>query len=274
MPKTITRAAMLAVLAILLTACAKEPPKCSDDSTFALVRKIVLNQIGGGDGLSEQEIRDNMKIDFPRASSFDEKIKKYGCEAKLTVGGMYELPITYESQLDDKNEHIVVVAGIRRGDLLAMQAGMVEGIKKGRAAKGADNAPAAAPPTAAPSAAAPSVALPDLPRYAGKHPTDVFNEQLVVQKFKTLLGKDYDPFFESLSVAGDLELKGDYYFGSGCKPHVCTIEEAAFAIHKVTGEVLAVQLTNGKELFTFGVSSGSSLPGPLRDWYKEKGGPN
>lgn len=270
MPKTIIRAAMLAVLAIMLTACAKEPPKCSDDGTFALVRKIVLDQIGGAEGLSEQEIKDNMKIEFPRASSFDEKIKKYGCEAKLTVGGMYELPITYESQLDDKNEHIVSVEGIRRADLYALQAGMVEGIKKSRATKGTVGAPA----TAAPPAAEPSTALPDLTQYVGKHPTDVFNEKLVTQKFKALLGKDYDHFFDSLSVAGDLELKGDYYFGSGCMPHVCTIEEAAFAIHRVTGEVLAVQLADGKQLFTFGVSSGSGLPGPLRDWYKEKGGPN
>ncbi|MBY0575401.1 MAG: hypothetical protein K2P67_02250 [Gallionellaceae bacterium] len=87
-----------------------------------------------------------MKIDFPRASAFDGKIKKYSCEAKLTVGGMYELPIAYESQLDDKNQHIVSVGGIRRADLFALQAGMIEGIRKSRAEKSNVTKPAEAPP--------------------------------------------------------------------------------------------------------------------------------
>jgi uncharacterized protein YecT (DUF1311 family) len=103
---------------------------------LTLVRKIVIEQVGGGEGLSEKEIKDSLKIEFSRASAFDEKIKKYSCEAKLVAGGMYELPITYESQLDDKGQHIVAVGGIRRGDLLAMQAGILEGIKKSHADKG------------------------------------------------------------------------------------------------------------------------------------------
>ena len=121
------------VIASLLGGCGKEPPKCSDDDTFSLVRKIVLNQIGGSEGLTEEEIKENLKFELPRASAFDEKIKKYSCEAKLIAGDMYQLPITYESQLDDKGQHIVFIGGIGRGDLLGVQAGVIEGIKKGRA---------------------------------------------------------------------------------------------------------------------------------------------
>lgn len=142
---------MATVIAAFLAACAKEPPKCSDDDTFSLIRKIVLDQIGGGEGLSETEIKENMKIEFPRASAFDEKIKKYSCEAKLIVGGTIQLPITYESQLDDKNQHIVSVGGISRGDLFAVQAGMIEGIKKSREKKGEATKPAEVPPTQKPS---------------------------------------------------------------------------------------------------------------------------
>lgn len=142
---------MATVIATFLAACAKEPPKCSDDDTFSLIRKIVLDQIGGGEGLSETEIKENMKIEFPRASAFDEKIKKYSCEAKLIVGGTIQLPITYESQLDDKSQHIVSVGGISRGDLFAVQAGMIEGIKKSRANKGDATKPAEAPPTPKPA---------------------------------------------------------------------------------------------------------------------------
>lgn len=126
---------MATVTAIFLAACAKEPPKCSDEDTFSLIRKIVLEQIGGSEGLTEVEIKENMKIELPRASAFDEKIKKYSCEAKLVVGGIIQLPITYESQLDDKNQHIVSVGGIGRGDLIAVQSGMIEGIKKSRELK-------------------------------------------------------------------------------------------------------------------------------------------
>lgn len=121
------------VVAIFLVACAKEPPKCSDDETFALIRQIIMDQLGGSEGLSEKEIKENLVIELPRASAFDEKIKKYSCEAKLIAGGMYQLPITYESQLDDKNQHVVSVGGIGRGDLLGVQSGMIEGIKKIRA---------------------------------------------------------------------------------------------------------------------------------------------
>lgn len=145
----ISTAIMVTVVVSVLAACGKEPPKCSDDDTFSLVRKIILDQLGGGEGLSEKEIKDNMKIEFPRASAFDEKIKKYNCDAKLTVGGMYELPITYESQLDDKGQHIVSVGGIRRGDLFALQAGMIEGIKKSRAET--LTKPAEAPPAPKPA---------------------------------------------------------------------------------------------------------------------------
>lgn len=263
-----SRAVVVVAIAGFLCACAKEPPKCSDADTFALVKKIILDQLGGGEGLSEQEIADSMKIEFPRASALDEKIKKYSCEAKLTVGGMVELPITYESQLDDKNQHIVAVGGIRRGDLISLQAGMMEGIRKSRA----DHSTATQPPGVAAAVVAKSEVLPDLSKYVGKHPTEVFNEPMVTQKFKSLLGAAYEHFIDSLSVGSDLEVKGDYYFGSGCAPHVCTIEEAAFVIHKTTGDVLATQLVEGKEISSFGVTSASNLPGPLRDWYKEHGG--
>jgi uncharacterized protein YecT (DUF1311 family) len=133
---------MATVITTFLAACSKEPPKCSDEGTFSIIRKIVLEQIGGGEGLSESEIKENMQIELPRASAFDERIKKYSCEAKLIVGGAIQLPITYESQLDDKNQHIVSVGGISRRDLLIVQAGMIEGIKKSREKKDDLNKPA------------------------------------------------------------------------------------------------------------------------------------
>ena len=116
--------------------------------------------------------------------------------------------------------------------------------------------------------------LPDLSKYVGQHPTEVFKELSVQEKFKALLGNDYGRFFEDLSVSSELELKGDFYLGSGCAPHVCGIEQSAFVINKKTGEVFASILSDGKTIKSFGVNSEQNLPAPLYAWYKEHGGQN
>lgn len=147
------------VIVALLIGCSKEPPKCSDDSTIKLVRQIILNNMGGSEGLSEKEIQDNMKIEYPRASAFDEKIKKYSCEAKLIAGGAYELPITYESQIDDKGQHIVAVGGLRTGDLVILKAGIVEAIMKSRTTKSEATPQPQQPQPTQPSQPQPSAAV-------------------------------------------------------------------------------------------------------------------
>jgi len=137
----------IVLVATLLSACSKEPPKCSDDATLSLVRKIILDKTVASERLTEKEIQENIKIEFPRASAFDEKIKKYSCEARLISGGIYQLPITYESQLDDKNQHIVAVGGISPIDLFYVQDGIIESVKKSRVEKNAIAKPAEAPTT-------------------------------------------------------------------------------------------------------------------------------
>jgi hypothetical protein len=110
---------------------------------------------------------------------------------------------------------------------------------------------------------------PDLSKYIGEHPTQVLEEASVAEKFRVLLGADYARFVDSLSVSTELELMGEHYFGSGCAPHVCNIEEGAFTIHKSTGKVVAAQLTEGKQIRLFGASSSADLPGPLHEWFDE-----
>lgn len=134
--------AIVAFLSVLMAGCTNEPPKCSDEGTFTLVRQILVDQLGGREGVTDKELQANMKIEFPRASAFDEKIKKYSCEAKLIAGGSVELPITYESQLDDKNQHIVSLGGISRGDLMTLRNAIAKGIDESRAANGRTVSPA------------------------------------------------------------------------------------------------------------------------------------
>lgn len=128
--KTVSIIATL--VAAFISGCAKEPPKCSDEKTFSLIRQIIVEKLGGREGVSDKELLDNIKIELPRPSAYDEKIKKYSCEAKLVAGGTIELPIRYESQLDDKNDHIVSIGSISGSDQMSLQIAITSGIKKSR----------------------------------------------------------------------------------------------------------------------------------------------
>ncbi len=114
--------------------------------------------------------------------------------------------------------------------------------------------------------------LDDLKIYVGQHPTQILSEPLVLDKFKALLGNNLKQFSDNLSVGGNLEEKGDFYFGEGCAPHVCTIAESAFAINKRDLSVYAVILTDGDKLAVYGATSAKKLPTILNEWYSEKGG--
>lgn len=136
MNKKIRLISFPAFLAVFLVGCSKEPPKCSDNETLTLVRQIIVDQLGGREGVSDKELHENMKFEFPRANAFDESIKKYSCEAKLVAGNSVEMPVVFESQLDDNNRHIVFVDGILRRDLLALKIAIAEGVKTSREENG------------------------------------------------------------------------------------------------------------------------------------------
>jgi uncharacterized protein len=132
-----------------LTGCTDQVPKCSDDDTINLVKNIVAEELGTGDEVAE--IKAQFVIEYPRASGFNEAIKKYECEARLVSGGTYQLPITYESQIDDGGQHIVSVGGIGQGDLFQLAAAASTRIAQAK--EEAAKARAAAVATAAPAAA-------------------------------------------------------------------------------------------------------------------------
>lgn len=129
----------IAMLAVLLSVCKKEPPKCSDKETLTLVRTIILDQVGGAGNLNEKEIEETVKLEHPRASAYDDKIGKYSCEATLVFANAWRLPtIKYESQLDDDQKHLVMVGGFLRGDLWRM-ASALQGVKEKKAMEKEEN---------------------------------------------------------------------------------------------------------------------------------------
>lgn len=143
MPKQSLRTAAFLITTLVAIGCTTEPPKCSDDSTLDLVRKILLNKMDLS--LSDTEMRSVLKFEYPRATSIDEKVKKYSCESKLIAGDSIELPITYESQLDDQNEHLVGLGHISLWDGEMVEGAVREKLQRQTVAK---NATASQTPTA------------------------------------------------------------------------------------------------------------------------------
>lgn len=102
----------------------------------------------------------------------------------------------------------------------------------------------------------------------GIHPQDAVKDSRISQKLKSIAtGNQYDNFIDNLSVADTTVVSGDYIFGSGCAPHVCSIEEGAFVINTKTGELSAAMLNEGNSLVVLGGQSADSLPEPLNKWY-------
>jgi hypothetical protein len=201
---------IMACLITFLTACTKDAPKCSDDGTLSLVRKIILDKIGSIEGFTEKEIQDNMKIELPRASAFDEKIKKYSCEATVNAGDVYQLPINYESQLDDKNQQIVSVHGIAIRDLNGVAYGIIEGIKKSRAEKGVNPKSSEAPSAPKPTEQAnttPAIA----PKESGENIPTRFG-MLRINEEKMLLYKN-SPLTPGIQGNNSLSKVGTYQLG-------------------------------------------------------------
>ena len=71
----------------------------------------------------------------------------------------------------------------------------------------------------------------DLPRYAGKYPSELFRREPGLKtRLRTLLGVHYKTFFDRMQVETPIENDGSVLIMRGCMAHQCTIEEAILAI--------------------------------------------
>jgi len=81
-----------------------------------LVRQIIAEDVGavGANKISNETLRLWLSIDLPHATSLEENIKKYTCEATMVIkdgsSGGHKTQIAYTSQLDDNDEHLVHAA--------------------------------------------------------------------------------------------------------------------------------------------------------------------
>jgi hypothetical protein len=293
---------LIAVLAaILVQGCGNETPACADERTVGLIKQIFrksLEQLVADRQLDPslmEQISSQIQLRVATivTNASDEKIHKFECEGVLEAvlpprgertvnlrefrtamaidpattsvqvsGNVIKHNIHYTSRVtDDGNQHLVEMNGHTPIVEVAIALGAND-LLFGDSKDVSSNAPG-------PVAARPKV-FPDLTRYIGQPTTEVLKETAVAKAFATLLGTDYPSFVEGLATSDGLQLIGDYYFGAGCVPHVCSIEEAAFAIHKTTGQSYAARLTDGKTIRVYGVANGREMPEPLRQWWQDR----
>lgn len=100
------------------TGCSKHPPKCSEDSTTGLVKKLLLDNLHFSDEFSTEQIKNKITFEYIKPTSFDEGIKKYSCRADLIIGEDDRMVIDYESQLlDDGRQQLVSISNTSALDL-------------------------------------------------------------------------------------------------------------------------------------------------------------
>jgi hypothetical protein len=103
----------------------------------------------------------------------------------------------------------------------------------------------------------------------GAYPGKVMEDAAEKTRFQMLLGDKLQDFGSALSVGSEINDSGDYLFGAGCAPHLCTGLESAYAINKKTGRPFAMILNDGS-ITAFG-GSAADMPEVLREWARKNG---
>jgi len=217
----ICNAIIFLTLSIFINGCSDEPPKCSDEKTYSIVRKIIMEQVDQQTldrlhqiGLTDEITTEHLKFEFARASDYDEKIKKYTCEATLISGDFYQLPISYSSQLDDSGEQIVSLRSISQRDLPGVLGGLIKSIPS-NSTKANDEKPTQSSasleniPTRYGKLQINKEKTPNEILYNGKTITSVDEEYLSIEKTFQLQDKD---LYLIQSSSGGTACPAKYYF--------------------------------------------------------------
>jgi hypothetical protein len=121
--------------------------------------------------------------------------------------------------------------------------------------------------------AQPSTKRPALPanlsRYVDKYPSDLMRVPAVKTRLRALLGRRYSYFLTSIGVEMPITRDGDFLLASGCTPHACTINEAAFVIDMVNKRMYAAIFDKDKATAFFNEDK-KPTPQVLLDWSKER----
>lgn len=115
-------------------------------------------------------------------------------------------------------------------------------------------------------------ALPgNLARCLNEYPVELMKVASIKSRLKTLLGKHYADFEESISVQHEITKGGDFLLASGCMAHLCDSNGAAFVIDLENKRIHAVIYEEGEAPQFF---NEDKVPTPqiLLDWVDELDG--
>jgi len=112
-------------------------------------------------------------------------------------------------------------------------------------------------------------ALPNnLTKYVDKYPVDLMKVPAVKSRLKALLGRRYSEFDESIGVQHMIEKKGEFLLASGCMPHLCINNAAAFVIDLKNKRVHAAIYEENAAPRYFNEDK-AATPQVLLDWVAE-----
>jgi outer membrane murein-binding lipoprotein Lpp len=118
----------------------------------------------------------------------------------------------------------------------------------------------------------------DLANLVGKYSDYVLSPAMFDRMPGSLKAAKAD-FSARLNVVSPIDSDGRYYFGCGCAPHECTMNEAAWAIDKMTGKGAALivkyipdkpGMTSHENFQLYGATM-ENLPPPLAAWADQQG---
>lgn len=113
----------------------------------------------------------------------------------------------------------------------------------------------------------------DLSQFPEKHPATIATSVQLDQKFRLLMGKDFEEFRDSIAVASPVEVQGDAaFFGSGMAAHSGGQQAGAYMIDKA-GRLFVVMIDKdqpkNKTFRIYGAGDLEQLPEKLRSFISE-----
>lgn len=103
--------------------------------------------------------------------------------------------------------------------------------------------------------------------FNGKYALDVklLQQHPLKNRLKAILGEEEKEFMLRYKVTPPIEVESGILFNEGCKPHDCTVEEAAIAID-MRKDVIYVGIARNKAVKLFGERGDSAYPEKLLQW--------
>jgi hypothetical protein len=96
--------------------------------------------------------------------------------------------------------------------------------------------------------------------------------------FPKSLVKDLPKLSQRAEVGYPVEIRGNFVYGSTCKAHACSMDEAVWVVNRSTGRMTAIVMQtqvfdssaySGKRRFTIYGARANTLPAPLVQWANE-----